>query len=105
MTKTKTFFIILFVIIILSIGAIYLFYPKQEKTKTVRIGYLPIIASLPFYTAQERGYFEELGINVVATQIQTSDQIIWAPIRGDIDIGIGLSSVPVLAPNLKIPGE
>jgi len=104
MKKTNLIFLIL-VILVLSIGAIYLLYPRAEEMKIVRIGYLPIVASLPLYTAQENGYFEEQGINIEAIQIQTSNQIIEALIRGDIDIGIGLSSVPVLAVESKDPGK
>ena len=105
MKKTNLIFLILVIIIVLSIGVIYLLYPRAEETKPVRIGYLPIVASLPLYTAQENGYFEEQGINIEAIQIQTSNQIIEALIRGDIDIGIGLSSVPILAVESKDPGK
>lgn len=104
MKKTKLIVSIL-IMLILIIGVIYLFYPKVEERKTVRIGYLPIVASLPLYTAQENGYFKEWGINIEAIQLQTSNQIIEALIRGDIDIGIGLSSVPVLAAESKDPGK
>ena len=104
MKKTNLIASIL-IMLILIIGAIYLFYPRTEETKTVRIGYLPIVASLPLYTAQENGYFKEQRVDIEAIQLQTSNQIIEALIRGDIDIGVGLSSVPFLAAESKDPGK
>lgn len=68
----------------------------QEKTNTVKIGYLPILASLPLYVAQENQYFETGGISIEFVQLQSSNQLVDALVRGDIDIVVESSAVPVL---------
>lgn len=72
----------------------YSIYGQEEAT--VRIGHLPILASLPLYIAQENKYFEDRGINVEVVQLQSSNQLVDALVRGDIDIVVESSAVPVL---------
>jgi NitT/TauT family transport system substrate-binding protein len=71
-------------------------YESKETEKTVRIGYLPILASLPLYVAQENNYFENEGIKVELIQLQSSNQLVDALVRGDIDIVVESSAAPAL---------
>ncbi len=95
MKNTKLFVSIL-IIVLIVIGAFFVFSPKQEETRVVKIGYLPIMASLPLYVAQENNYFIEQGIQIETIQLQSSNQLVDALIRGDIDIVVESSAVPAL---------
>ncbi|MBT4373916.1 ABC transporter substrate-binding protein [archaeon] len=94
MKNTKI--IIPVLIIILIIGAFFVLFPKQNETEIVKVGYLPILGSLPLYVAQENNYFEEQGIQIEAIQVQSSNQLLEALIRGDIDIGVISALSPVI---------
>lgn len=71
----------------------------------VRIGYLPIISSLPIYIAQENKLFEKAGIKVTYKILQSSNDIVNALIAGEIDVSPELSIVPVLHLEEKFPNN
>src|SRR3989338_8430644 len=95
MKNTKLFITIL-IISLIVVGVFFVFSPKQEEQKVVKIGYLPIMASLPLYVAQENNYFVEQGVQIETTQLQSSNQLVDALVRGDIDIVVETSAVPAL---------
>lgn len=102
--ENKKIIISILVLIVLLVGASTFLYLSivehtiydQDETNTVRIGHLPILASLPLYVAQENQYFEAEGINVEVVQLQSSNQLVDALVRGDIDLVVESSAVPVL---------
>ncbi len=57
-----------------------------RKPEKVRIGYLPITLTLPFFVAMEKGYFTEAGIEVEATKYMTADQLTNALLAGNLEI-------------------
>lgn len=65
-------------------------------TAKVRMGYLPMISSLTFFVALEKGYFEEAGLEIEGIPIKTSDNLAKTIANGDIEIGVELSVVPLL---------
>lgn len=72
---------------------------------TVKVGYLPIISALPLYVAEEQRLFADAGIAVEKIPFQTSEQVLDALIRGDIDVVPALSIVPVLRVERINPGH
>lgn len=94
--KPKKFIFPIFVITIILVGAFFILSPKQDETQIVKIGYLPITASLPLFIAQENGYFSEQGLNVELVKFETSNQVIDALVRGDIQAEAGTSSFVTL---------
>jgi ABC-type nitrate/sulfonate/bicarbonate transport system substrate-binding protein len=79
---------------------------KQPDGKTpVRIGYLNIVASLPLFVAEEKGFFKEAGIQYETTVVATSNQLVDAIVAGNLDCYIESSAVPVLAVELQSPGK
>ena len=78
---------------------------SNDSQNTVRIGYLPIVASLPLYVSQEKGFFEEQGITVEATQFQSSNALVEALVAGKIDAIAETSAVPALAAEAISPGK
>ncbi len=111
--KNKKLIVLMIALIVVLIGASTFLYMSivgysiydQEEDNTVRIGYLPILASLPLYVAQENQYFEAEGINVEVVQLQSSNQLVDALVRGDIDIVVESSAVPVLIVETIDPNE
>ena len=87
---------IVLIILALVIVGLSLSFTSKEKTKAVKIGYLPIMASLSLYIAQENNYFTEQGIQVETIQLQSSNQLVDALVRGDIDVVVESSAVPAL---------
>ncbi len=75
-----------------------------EHTQVVTIGQLPLIGNWPLYMAEEQGYFEDKNITVQYENIQTSNQIMDALIRNDVQVGY-LASLPVLAAQGTSPDQ
>ncbi|MBT7090870.1 ABC transporter substrate-binding protein [Candidatus Woesearchaeota archaeon] len=90
MKNTKI--IIPVLILVLIIGAFFVFFPKQNENEIVKIGYLPMTASMPLFVAQEKGYFLEQNIKVELIEFQTSNQLTEALVRGDIQVEAASSS-------------
>jgi len=71
----------------------------------VKIGYLPSLGSLAYDVAAETGAFDKAGIKVEKVPLATSNQIIEALVRGDIDMAPLLSVIPVLTSDQVAPGK
>lgn len=86
------------VLVILAAGS-YLFLrtPTETSDRVVKIGYLQTLGSAMYDVAKENQYFEKEGITYEMTPIQTSNQIVEALVRGDIDISPVVSVIPILA--------
>ncbi len=56
----------------------------QEKV-TIRVGYWPISAGLPFFAAVEEGYFKEAGLTVEAQRYAGAQQVMEAMLSGRSD--------------------
>ena len=91
----KKIFLTVLIIALIVVGLFSITYFKKDKN-TVKIGQLPILASLPLYVAQENGYFTEQGIEIEVFNLQSSNQLVDAVVRGDIDIVVESSAVPAL---------
>lgn len=99
--------IIAIIIIILVIAVIALISTKEEKNEyVVKVGHLQIMASkLPFEIAKQKGFFEEEGIKIEATELQSSNLLLDALIRGDVDVTPEISLFPYMSAELVDPGK
>lgn len=77
--------VVIVTVIIISI-TVTLFNGCAKKPEKVRIGYLPITLTLPFFVAMEKGYFTEAGLKVEPIKYTTADQLTNALLAGNIDI-------------------
>jgi len=91
----KNIIITSIIIILVIVGILGIVY-QNKNSQVVKIGHLPILASLPLYVAQENGYFTEQGIEIEVSKLQSSNQLVDALVRGDIDIVVESSAVPAL---------
>lgn len=88
----------------LSVAA-YFFWPSpRDRTPTVRIGYLNIVASLPLFIADEKGLLRQQGVQYELIPFATSNQLVDAIVAHNIDCFVESSAVPVLAAELRAPG-
>jgi NitT/TauT family transport system substrate-binding protein len=71
----------------------------------VRAGYLNFTATLPFFVAQENGYFRDEGLRVEADAVGTSNLLVNALAANAIDFAPALSAAPVLALDATSPGR
>ncbi|AZY49932.1 ABC transporter substrate-binding protein [Bordetella avium] len=84
-----------------ALGAATLGMPALARAQTgptIRIGYWPVAAGLPFYAAVEKGYFKEAGLNVEAQKFAGAQQVIEAMLAGRSDgsaNGIGSANLAI----------
>jgi len=58
---------------------------SSAADKKLQIGYWPISAGLPFFTAVEKGYFKSAGVLVEPVKFASPSQVVEAMIAGRID--------------------
>ena len=61
----------------------------DKKEETIRIGLLPIVDSMPFFVASEKGYFKAEGINVQLSNFDSAMERDSAIQAGEIDGTLG----------------
>jgi NitT/TauT family transport system substrate-binding protein len=66
---------------------------RAQQTK-VRIGYLPFSSALPFFVAQEKGFFAQEGLIIEAVKSASANEALDALKTGNLDfvVGVGLST-------------
>lgn len=68
----------------LAVGGMMPRGAQAAESEEIRIGYWPIVGGLPLYTAVERGFFKEAGLNVRAVKFASPQQIVEGMITGRI---------------------
>lgn len=102
----KSFIIIIVIgIVAIFVGLILRSRITNETPYTVQIGYLNIVASLPLFVAEEKGFLKEEGVEFKSLPIGTSNQLVDGLIAKNLDCFIEASAVPVLAVELQSPGK
>ena len=84
MRKTIFFTLIVGALLVAAVGPVY-GQPAAQETTRLRMGLLPILDVLPFYVAQEAGYFDEANLEVELVPVSSAlerDQLLLA---GEID--------------------
>jgi NitT/TauT family transport system substrate-binding protein len=66
-------------------GAASALLPLAHAADTVKFGVFPSSAALPFYIAQNRGYFKELGLEVEEVPMNSHPLTVQAIVAGSID--------------------
>ena len=87
---------ICFLVIILLVGAFFLFSRGVNEKKTIKIGYLPIAASLPLFVAIDSGYFDNFDKEVELIPFQSSNQLALAGASNKIDLMVTAATNVVL---------
>lgn len=80
-------------------------FGAEQKAVSARIGYLPSLSGTNLLVAETKGFFEQAGITITPVLFQTSNQIIEAILRGDIDLGTRVSFPSALLAEQAMPGK
>lgn len=76
-----------------------------QANPKIRIGYWPIAAGLPFYTAIELGYFKEAGLEVEPVKFASAQQIVEGMMSDRVDGSAnGTGSANIAVGELAAPG-
>lgn len=100
----KTIVLFIAVLILIGLGSFVFNESKPSEKEKVKIGYLDIISSAPFYIAQEKKFFEEEGLEVELVKIASANEAYEALVRGDIDFVPSTGILPVLINAPKVGG-
>jgi len=103
----KRLSLVIFPIIVITIIVILATRARQpsETPYTVKIGYLNIVASLPLFVAEEKGFLKEEGVEFKSLPIGTSNQLVDGLLSKNLDCFIEASAVPVFAVELQSPDK
>jgi NitT/TauT family transport system substrate-binding protein len=74
MIRRHNWFITLTVITILSLSLAACAPEQKAEDTNLKMGLLPILDILPFYVAEQNGYFEEEGINVEFVPVKSAQE-------------------------------
>lgn len=55
---------------------------RAQSTPKIRLGFWPVASAIPFFTAIEKGYFKEAGLDVEALKLASPQQVAEAIIAG-----------------------
>lgn len=91
------------IIIILVVGSIYFFQPREKAV--VRVGYLPITACLPYFVGEEMGYFSKQGLDIKPVRFETSQQMMDGLLQGQVDVITSAASAVGLLVQEKSPDQ
>ncbi len=61
---------------------------SEEAQVTLRVGLLPVLEALPFYVAQEEGYFAEQGLEVTFVPVASAAERDQLLVAGQVDVVI-----------------
>jgi len=79
------FLIIVFALVVPVFSAPQSHPARAQDTVTLRMGLIPILDVLPFYVAQQNGYFEEEGLNVELIPVSSAQERDQLILSGEID--------------------
>jgi len=67
---------------------------QNTELEKIEIGYSALRISLPVFVAQEKGFFEEAGLDVDLTRFDTAQPLMSALVAGTVDIA-GYTALPI----------
>jgi NitT/TauT family transport system substrate-binding protein len=79
-------------------------YCAVNRTRPIRIGYLPIYVDLPLFVAQDQGFFQKRGVSVELVRFATSPAIGTALVTNDVQFGASIAYSVVLSTESRDPG-
>ena len=76
-----------------------------QKPEEVKIGYMPYTSNLPFFVAQEKGFFKEVGLEVKSVRFGSSKEAMDALLTGKIDAECTIGLSTLFAIESSSPGQ
>jgi ABC-type nitrate/sulfonate/bicarbonate transport system substrate-binding protein len=78
---------------------------SSNSSTTIRVGYLPVLAGFPMYTAISEGYFKEAGLDVQMRTIKSGPEGNEALAANNIDVAYSILPSLVVANNKQVPND
>ena len=110
----STRIIAILAISVITIGGFIAYFAFSKKpnqvspvnsAETIKLGYIPNANSLPFFTAAQKGYFKDAGLNVELVEFPSSTLMVDAVYRGDIVGGCCGAIFSALNAQIASPGK
>jgi NitT/TauT family transport system substrate-binding protein len=89
-------------VLVFSVTILFPNHPMAQEE--VKIGYLPLVMSLPTYVALEKGYFQERGITAVPTPFDSGSLLVDALVGGRLDVTTGNGIITHWLVEQNLPG-
>ena len=89
-------------VLVFSVTILFPNHPMAQEE--VKIGYLPLVMSLPTYVALEKGYFKERGITAVPTPFDSGSLLVDALVGGRLDVTTGNGIITHWLVEQNLPG-
>ena len=80
-------------------------HTAAERNEKVRIGYAPIMASVPVFVAQDQKLFEKRHVAVQNVSFSSSNDMVSALVSGQVDVLPAVSLVPLIHLEIQHPGK
>jgi ABC-type nitrate/sulfonate/bicarbonate transport system substrate-binding protein len=77
----------------------------SSRNGRVRIAYLPVMASLPVFVAEDQRLFARQGLRSQAVSFSTSNDMVNALVTGQIDVLPAVALVPLIHLEIQHPGR
>ena len=78
--------------------------PAAHAADRLKVGVFPSSAALPFYVAQNRGYFKEAGLEIEEVPMNSHPLTVQALVAGGIDAAVNLVTLEGANMELRRPG-
>lgn len=105
----KKLLVAIIVIVVASIFAVVTINKKESPKLTelyrVRVAYKKSVASFPIFVGINQGYFKNHGIEIEPVVFESTNQMIEAVVRNDVDVSAVGSVEPALAAEIVTPGN
>lgn len=94
-------------IVLVSIVALGIssYKPRKDDLFTVKMGYLPITACLPYFAGENQDYFKDEGIKVEPVRFEASKDMMDALLQGQVDVVTSAASSLAFIVDEKTPDQ
>lgn len=91
--------------IALLVTAFFLLKKEGTPHRAIRVGYLPIIASLPLFVARDEGFFRKEGLTVDLIEFSDSNRLSDALATGMLDVAPTVALAPMANLEASFPNR
>jgi len=77
--------IVVVIAVAIAVAILLLGVPDGGNERRIRVGYLSLASSLPFFVAEDKGYFKDEGIEVESFKLASSNEVADALLANRID--------------------
>jgi len=95
----------MFLVLVVAVASFFAYSCDKRASQSVRVGYLPIIASLPLHVAQDRAFFKDEDVTVELVEFADSNRLSDALATGTLDVAQTVALAPMANLEASFPGR